>query len=682
MTDHNLSVGGAKAGKWFVDHALAPLWLTWMLIAAIQRMIRWFPAHDAPLNSDAFWTYIPNSRNFLLDPWHFLTRIEDSFYVAPLSYIWPAVWNSDPVRIQLANCLLFLLSILLMWRLASRLGGPLAGMVSTALLVFYPDIISYVPQVLTESLYLFSILLLFASIAEYALASSHKRLWLALAALGLSLSLLSRPVLQIFTLATLVLVIVGMWLRRKSQEQKLEGWGLLINGSVAFALVAALALPLATVIKNGVYFQYWGLSTGAGSGLYYGVSPFKMGIEPVYGGYEYDASIVPKVADPVSKGHPLKPRSDEILSRAAISVIKNTTLADNARFFFFKLKAWLFFGQEELRMRPELRILRTFEWLAIALAMLTVFFKGFHRTTGDARLRWQLRADLLPNTDGLGKRRLALSALLLLLTFAMAAQLSPVLYNLRYNVFFLEPMLMPLSGVALAMLLRRGERRTSADKVQTSKQRAKATLIWLAPRLVTAALLAYVPTALTSHAKRHRAWAMDPLRPGPTQLVLEPRQMQTPEATNANSTAANQWTTTQRPAVLTIGFQLDEWTDIDAFMDGIWRLKLAVRPPHEDRNCTNVRMELTTPSAETLWYTPEPLIRVQADGNMHMYAIRGNGALRPADSGAIKLTFDCPAGTQIGWGNAQLLRVTMPQAARALIEDGTPINPYRADDIK
>ena len=117
-------------------------------------------------------------------------------------------------------------------------------------------------------------------------------------------------------------------------------------------------------------------------------------------------------------------------------------------------------------------------------------------------------------------------------------------------------------------------------------------------------------------------------------------------------------------------------------MDGIWRLKLAVRPPHEDRNCTNVRMELTTPSAETLWYTPEPLIRVQADGNMHMYAIRGNGALRPADSGAIKLTFDCPAGTQIGWGNAQLLRVTMPQAARALIEDGTPINPYRADDIK
>lgn len=660
---------------------LTVLWLTWMLVAATKRMIRMFPAPGAELNTDAFWTYLPNARNLLKGPWHFLTQVEDSLYVAPLTYIWPALWGSDVVRVQLANCALFLFSILLMWRLSTRLGGLLAGMISTALLVFHPEITSFIPQVLTESMYLFSILLFLTSIAEYALTTSHQRRWLALASLGLAMTLLSRPVLQIFTLATLVFVLVGLWFRTKKKSSSSQGWGLIINGGVAIALIGALALPMATVIKNGVYFQYWGLSTGAGSGLYYGVSPFKMGIEPVYGGYDYDASVVPKTADPKSMGHPLRPLGDGILSRVAVSVIKNTSLEDNARFFYFKLKAWLFFGEEELRMNPGIRTLRTFEWLSILLALSVVTIRAIRRPHAP-QTRAQACAGLLPNADGFGLRRLTVYFMLLLLTLAMALQLTPVLYNIRYNLFFLEPMLMALCGISVGMLLRTSDQRKSTTPQATGWSRVAGGIAWATPRILVIALLAYIPGALTKHAKRHRAWAMDPYRPGPTKEVLGPSQMQPPSATNAEASGVDQWVTTQRPAVLTIPFELSQSVDHKVFMDGIWRLKLAVNPPHDDRNCKNVRMELTSPSPEQLWYTPEPIIHVKNDGKMHMYAVRGNSELRPASSGAIRLIFNCPAGTHVTWGHAQLLQVDIQQAARALIQDGVPINPYRPDDIK
>lgn len=434
---HTLKLQSSRLGKGFCDLALAPLWLTWMMVAAIKRMIRWFPEPDALPNGDAFWTYLPNARHFAANPWTFLTQVEDSIYVAPLGYIWPALWGADPARIQLANCCLFLLSILLMWRLATRLGGPLAGMVSTALLVFYPDLISYIPQVLTEPPYLFSMLLFFTATVEYTLAASHRRTWLAIMALGLTMTLLLRPVLQIFALLTLIFVVLGICFSRRSPAGALKGWGLLINRSVALALIAALLIPASTLVKNGLGFQFWGLSTGAGSGLYYGTSPFKMGIEPVYGGYGYDAGIIPGVSVPSTNGHPLKPLADAALSRAAVSVIQNTSLEDNLHFYVFKLKAWLFYGEEELRIQPVMRTVRSFEWLAIMLAFFTVVIQGFVRSDRDSRL-WRIRPDLMPDADGLGKRRMALCALLLMLTLAMSVQLSPVLYNVRYNTFFME----------------------------------------------------------------------------------------------------------------------------------------------------------------------------------------------------------------------------------------------------
>ena len=41
------------------------------------------------------------------------------------------------------------------------------------------------------------------------------------------------------------------------------------------------------------------------------------------------------------------------------------------------------------------------------------------------------------------------------------------------------------------------------------------------------------------------------------------------------------------------------------------------------------------------------------------------------------ITFSCPPGTLVSWEGAELLRSTLPDAARALVQQGIPINPYR-----
>ena len=61
---------------------------------------------------------------------------------------------------------------------------------------------------------------------------------------------------------------------------------------------------------------------------------------------------------------------------------------------------------------------------------------------------------------------------------------------------------------------------------------------------------------------------------------------------------------------------------------------------------------------------------------MHTYASHANDQLRPAGNGNLYITFSCPDDTIVTWSGAELLKSTLPEAARALIQNGTPINPY------
>lgn len=652
---------------------ISAIWLTFILIAATKRIIQRFPAPDAELNGDAFWTYLPNARKFLEDPWKFLSTDPASFFVAPLGYIWPALWGAHPPLIQLANSFLFIASVLMMWRLTVRLSGLWAGFLATTLLVYYPEMVDYVPQVLTESIYLFGFLLFLMAANEYLLSDKKRCLWLALSSFGLSITLASRPVLQLFTIAAFLLTVFGTLLfYRKTKKSTLTAN--LFNPAVCLAIFLAMTPAALTVIKNGVYFKYWGIGTGAGSGLYYGVSPFKMGIEPVYTGFSYDAGIIPSTADPKTQGNPLTVRSDEILKKTAISIIKNTSLEDNIKFFIFKIKTWLFYSTEELRIQPKFRLLRTFEWLSILAGTLLIFRHSFTQTNKSGQTSYAY----LPNKDGKDGARAAMLAFIFLLITGMILQFAPVLYNMRYNLYFLEPLTIILSSVSIGMLLHRGQQ----EKNSGIGIRIVKTLIWAAPRVLTIAVLAYLTYVLHQHFLRHRTWTMDPLRPGPTEIALDHRNIGAPRPINAEIHNQNSWTITQRPGILQIPISFSTPFSDDAFTDWLWRFKISLLPPHFDRNCRNIQINLEHPSPTRTVYDPEPFIHASLDGSMKLYTLYGNGNLRPAASGNMKLTFDCPPGTIIHWGGAQLLHVVMPQAARALIEHGTPINPYRPDDIQ
>lgn len=653
---------------------LSYAWLAFVLVSMTKRLIRVFPPADAEINSDAYWTYLPNARKLLDHAWAFLTTDPASYHVAPLGYIWPAIWGADPAIIQVANCALFLASALLLWRTATRLGGWLAGVISTALLTFHPDLASYIPQVLTESVFLFGLMLFTAGAVEYALNSRRSSLWLGLASLGLTITLLSRPVLQIFALVTLFIGVSAMaysaW-RGPRTSLAARAVANALNRWVCAALFAALVLPAAVVIKNGLSFDLWGMGTGAGSGLYYGVSPFKMGLEPVYSGFNYDAGITPLTVSPATKGHPLTKEADRINTRVAVELIKNTSLIDNIGFFTQKLKAWLFYSTPELSIASKLRTFRAFEWLAICLAVLAVIGSAWRRSASPGLERPGI-------TDG-ERRKLVTLGILMLGVVCMALQLTPVLYNTRYNAFFLGPWLMLLAGVSTAFLLRLPSIPEGSSRLPPSQW-----LQWFAEKFVIILVLATAPIALTKYALRHETWGMDPYRPGPIAVLLDRAAMGTLHATNATPHENGKWRLEANPSTLHLPLQV---TSPDALhpekiKDAMWRLRIAVTPPEGEapRACRKALLTYSRGYGPQDWYEPEPAVYLHLDGAPRTYAIHGNDDLRPAGSGDLSITFHCPPGTVVQWVGAELLRSALPEAARALIHEKRPIDPYLRRD--
>ncbi|WP_354444001.1 hypothetical protein [Ottowia thiooxydans] len=645
--------------------------LVLLLSKATRQLIRFFPSPDAPLNNDAYWTYLPNARALLDHPWEFLTEDPASYYVAPLGYIWPALWGADPALIQLANCFLFLTCILMMWRTASQLGGIWAGILATALIVFHPDLTRHIPLVLTESIYLFGLMLLTMSVVEYALNESKPRAALRWAALGLTVTLLSRPVLQIFALAALVAGLASWtalsWLRVNTSFAH-AARAIFLNRPVVVAFIAALVLPAAVVLKNGLCFGLWGIGTGSGSGLYYGVSPFKMGLEPVFSGFNYDAGVTPLTVAPETKGNPLALQSERINTRVAFDIVKNTSFLDNTSFFAQKLKAWLFYSTPEMRMSRNLRGFRTFEWLAIGLAALTILISSKRRAL-NRRLR-------LPGRPGMERQKIVVLGLLLLGVLGMSLQLTPVLYNTRYNTFFLEPWMILLASVGTAIVLQLPEKFRHLPVARR--------LVWLAGKALIVLMLAGMPSVLHRYSLHHESWGMDPYRPGPVAVLLDRSSMGPIHAASASSLGSDRWRLESAPATLTLPLQVviaDTLAPIQV-MDGIWRLRFAVSSPEDGaiNACRKATLALTNAHPKQTRYEPLPTLYLKPDSAMHTYAIDGNGEMRPAGSGALSITFHCPPGTIVTWAGAELLKSTLPEAAHALIHQNRAIDPYLRRD--
>ncbi len=620
-------------------------WLSTLAIVALAvlRLQHYYPLDlDASGNSDAFFTYLPSARRWLEQGWIFLLNDPFSTRVAPLGYLWPALWQADVTAIRWANGGLFVASALIMARASQRLGGPIGATVAVLLLLYHPGIAYYMPKVLTEPLYLFGLMLLSWSLIEILLRSDRAQLhWYVLGSIGLTITLLTRPVLQLVVAAAMLLVLLAL------VPARLQAWRPCLR-KLTLMLATACILPAAVIVKNSIQFDLWSLGTGSGAGLYYGLNPLTLGHEPSFMGFEYDVGEVVRAAAPATQGEPLDRTADRIERAVAVSLLENTHAVDLVRFFGFKLRSWLLYSTPELGFDPRLRKFRLFEWLCLAAAVLL----------------WLLRRrQTVPRESAHDRRKTLVLVLLGLGTALMVIQLLPLLYNTRYNAGFLEPWLLLLTSAAVGALLPAW--RTAHD------------WHWRAARWRQLALLLILMAAavvLTRRASRHEVLAIDPLRLGPVASVLD-RARIVPIGADVPAVDTGRWRLDKHGATLEIGLLPDSTAAYPAmdFMDGVWRFHLRVVAA-QARSCRTARLKLEHPADARDW--PKPNLGIVADGQWHTYAIHGNHDLRPMHPGRLWISFDCPPGTEITWGAGELLRSTMPQAAHALWVEGKAIDPY------
>lgn len=624
-----------------------------LLSATVRRLQRAYPPMDQELNADAYLTYLPNARKLLEAPWAFLTTDPRSYDVAPLTYIWPAILGADRASVQFANGVLFLVALLLFWSFVRRLGGALAAFVAAGMLITHPEIVGYAPQVLTEAQYFFGLTIaLYAALRAYT-SSKYQKWWLALMVVGLDITLLTRPILKYILLLGIASLGAALWVNRESvtdERLRIRSW--------TIALICSLVLPSAIAIKNGVYFGVWGLGTGVGTGLYYGVSPFKNGSDPAFSNFSFDAGVAPRLVDATTEGHPLDKWSDEINRIIAIETIKQTSIHDNIRFFAFKLKNWLITSTPELVINDNFRRYRIFEWLCIGMVssiLLTRKLSGHEL--------------LLPGAKTSGRQKVTVYLFLLGIVFIMAVQLTPLLYNSRYASYFIEPWLMVLTGLSVSYFIQGGARRTGS--------RRYAALI---SRVTVVLLLGYAAHELTEHAKRREAWRLDPYRPGPTLPVLGSNQFSAPVGDGMTLRSDGQWEFTQEPSTMRI--QLDS-TGHPLYRhdphDAMWRIRFALMVPGESppSRCGKILFSVAPHEEDLLWYTPPAWIYASRSPDPTTYMLAANGAWRPtAGISEISLTFNCPVGSTLRWYGMEMRRVSVAEAARDLIEHGTPMNPY------
>jgi hypothetical protein len=617
-----------------------------VIVLAVQRVTFVYIPEPGAVNGDAYFTYLPGARAWLERGWDFLLNDPFSTRVAPLGYLWPALWQANTFATVVANGGLFVLSALIMAWAAHRLGGWAGAMVAVLILLYHSDIAYNMVRVLTEPLYLFGLMLLSWALIEILLrrelAQTH---WFALGAIGLTITLLSRPVLQFMILGGMALTLLAL------AAPRLHAWRSCLRRLLVM-LVAGCVLPLAVVVKNGIQFDLWSIGTGSGSSLYYGVKPLTLGHEPAYMGFLYDAGLIVVAAEPATQANPLDRTADRIQRAAAISLLQHTHSQDLWRFFGYKLRSWVLYSKLELAFDKMPRKFRLFEWLCLATAIGAWLIRG----------RDAARAPVQPQQ----RRHWLVLAVLGLGVAAMLVQLLPVLYNSRYNAGFLEPWLLLLTAAAVGSLLPAWETPHGWG--------------WRAPRWRQAAVLpalAALAIALTNWTVRHETLPTDPERLGPVTPVLGVAHIG-PVSADVPAIGPQHWRLENPAATLEIPLHGDGAAPYPAmdFFEGVWRLRLRVSTA-QPAGCRSATLKVEHPHLNAgAWITPQPPLPIVADGQWHTYAVMGNADLRPIQPGRMWLRFWCAPGAEIEWGGAELLRSTMPEAVRALWRQGTGIDPY------
>ena len=381
---------------------------TWLLLAVTATAMAW-AAFDlrrgmsAEPEFDALHVYLPLARKLLAAGLAFFAT-EDSIAVAPLSYIYMALFGAEARPIKLAAIASYALLIAIAARIGMLLHSPLAGMTAAGLLAVSPLLKPFAATALTEPPFLF-----FTGVWIWSLLEDRHRpraAWLVLAGVALSLSILIRQTFLFFIPLALAVSAYG-WMRQRRRGQ--SGWARRVF--IAHALAAIL--PALVIAHNALVHKVPAVTLGSGTALYLGNHVVTGGQDPAFSGLLIDEGAVTE-----GKGH-LNIAGDRILRETALVALRDQPLATLAALHLRKLGAFVFVSPAETTAAPQ----RLRAW-RIALLVLAVY--------GLWHLAWGPRL-LLAGIIG----------------YQIALHM-PVLYTHRYSVSAIDLPLALLAALGIA----------------------------------------------------------------------------------------------------------------------------------------------------------------------------------------------------------------------------------------
>ncbi|MBU2352767.1 MAG: acyltransferase [Gammaproteobacteria bacterium] len=614
--------------------------LLWPLLAAMVGLRFIITGLDAPVLPDPANTYLPAARAFLEQGWSFLLTPQ-SYYVAPLAYLWPALWGADPTWIRIANMGLWIGCVVFLWRTCHMLGGARASAFAM-LLLLSPELVRYFPTEMTEPLYLFGIFGWMHAMGRILIQGERSTAVVMQAAFMLAVTLLSRPVLQLVA-PVAFLACLGCMVYWSIPKNKAIGsdWQQQVP-AVAWSLGLALALPLALVIKNGVLFGFWSLGTGSGIGLYLGTHPLYQGAEPEFLGFGFDINTMVAVA--AQADSPLSLAGDRAARQAAIWHIQSMPLADALAFFGRKLWWWLAHHPAPIEtFGGSLRKLRFFELLVI-LTSITWLAHGWRRR-------------FKPTHSPVSPRQLAFAAFLLAMFLVMLAQLLPVLYNSRYSSGLLDPWLIPLTAFGLASLTASIQFRGALQNDCWSVGLVSGPGVRIWPAITALGLILLATFAGYKFAHKHESIAVDPLHMGQTLSYLDISEASRVETYGMDSQGTSTWAITKSPAVLEMRLDakdIQHVTDANLF-NALWETQVALQGNGKRCGKAEVAYHIADGRFMQPGHKLPLLLPLQADGAFRRLLTHANHELRPREPGSLRIVLHCPVGTIVTWRGTRLL---------------------------
>ncbi len=638
---------GAAKPTWNAARALLArlpwIWL-WPLLACFVGL-RFIVRHlDDPVAVDATYLYLPLARDFLAQGWNVLLRPE-SYHAAPLSYLWPALWGAEPAWIRAAHMGLWIGCVFFLWRTCLLLGGPRAAALAMALLLA-PALARYFPSELTEPIYLFGLFGWMHAMARMVAGQDRSLGVITQGAAMLSITLLSRPVLQFIAPALLLLCLAALAYWAMPRRRALApAWRPTVP-ALAWSLGAGLVLPAAVVVKNGLVFGLWALGTGSGIGLYLGTHPLTQGAEPVFLGFGYDVNLMVSLAQ--VPGDLRGVAGDAAARQAALWQLQSMSVPDALTFFGRKLWWWLAHHPVQIQeMGSTLRKVRLLQVSALLAGLLWLGWSVLRRSRVDGLLR----AAATP-------RQWALAGFILLMLLGMLAQLLPILHNSRYSTALLDPWLLPLSAFALALLTR-----PLTLQGQLGRGGARLALAGrggISPWPTLAVLCVIVALALGGYnlARKRERVAIDLERLGNTTPLLKLHDAGLAQTQGMDHVGAGGWRMVESPAALLVRVDRQAIKDVAAAhaLNALWETQLELQPPRGQR-CRKAEAAYQLDNGAVL-QPPNTLplaLRLRADGAAERLTTHANYQLRPEQPGYLRLVFDCPVGTQLHWSGTRLL---------------------------